>query len=81
MTPQITTEYNMDTEQYRLMVTSYSKTEPAGDRLFRGGDIPAILFVHDLEADAERDRAKLQKYVDETHGKKISKSRSRGRYL
>ncbi len=62
-TPIISIEYDMDTETYQLMATSYSVTNPAGPRLFRGGDLPDVQWTHSNEAEALRDCALLQTYV------------------
>ena len=63
MTPKISIEYDMDREEFRLMATSYSVTNPAGPRLFRGGELPDVAFTHINEAEALRDCALLQTYV------------------
>lgn len=64
MTPTISVSEDLETSAFVLMATSYSKTEPAGPRLFRGGEIPDIAFVHATEAEANRDAALLQDYLN-----------------
>ncbi len=60
--PRITTEYDCDTECFRLMATSHQRTEPAGPRLYRGGDFPLIQFAHeDKDAAKGREEAEEKK--------------------
>ena len=62
--PTITVLSDLDSGEHRLMATSHVKTEPAGDRLFRGGEFPVVRYVHDSAETAEHDRAALQAYCD-----------------
>lgn len=62
-TPQISTSYDLDTGQWQLFATSYSRTEPAGPRLFRAPPFPDISFTHDTEDAANKDAAKLREYL------------------
>lgn len=75
--PLITIELNGDTDCWELMATSYLRSEPAGPRLFRGGDLPDIQFSHVDQTDAERDRAALQRYVDLAWSGKAPKAKGR----
>lgn len=77
MTPVITVEENMETGEFTLMATSYSTTEPAGPRLFRGGDLPDIQFAHFDADNAEHDRALLQRYCDLAWAGKAPKAKGR----
>lgn len=61
--PTITTEFDGDCDLWRLMVTSFTRCEPAGPRLFRGGDLPDVQWLHEDEESALDDAAKLQAYV------------------
>ncbi len=63
-TPIITISEDLDSGEFTLLATSYLRTEPCGPRLFRGGDLPDVAFVHADAQSAERDRAALQRYVD-----------------
>jgi len=76
-TPTITVELDWDADCWRLMATSYLKTEPAGPRLFRGGDFPAISFTHASEAEAKTDAAILQRYLDLAWSGKAPKAKGR----
>ena len=60
----ISTSYGLDAGQWQLFATSYSRTEPAGPRLFRAAPWPEIAFTHDDEAAANKDAAKLREYLD-----------------
>jgi len=62
--PRITIELDGDTDHWQLMATSYSVTNPAGPRLFRGGELPDVQFTHADESTALADAAKLQRYCD-----------------
>jgi len=75
--PVVTVELDWDTDCWRLMATSYLKTEPAGPRLFRGGDFPAISFTHASEAEAKTDAAILQQYLDLAWSGKAPKAKGR----
>lgn len=75
--PVITTSFDLSSDSYRLMATSFLKTEPAGDRLFRGGEYPAVSYVHDDADTAELDRAKLQSYCDLAWQGKAPKARGK----
>ncbi len=75
--PHITTEYDCDTECFRLMATSHQRTEPAGPRLYRGGDFPVIQFAHEDKDAADRDCAALQEYVTLAWAGKAPKAKGR----
>ena len=77
MIPQISVSEDFDTGLFTLMATSFLRTEPAGERLFRGGDLPAIKFIHADESEANRDRDLLQAYIDAAWSGKAPKSRGR----
>lgn len=68
--PKITIEYDLDADRWTLMATSYSRTTPAGPRLFRAPPWPDIAFEHDNEASASHDAGLLQRYLDEVHAKR-----------
>lgn len=56
---------NFDSGGFRLMVTSYNMTAPAGPRLFRAPPHPSIAFGEYATGEAaEADRTKLQAYLD-----------------
>jgi hypothetical protein len=61
--PIISTSYDMDTGQWEILATSYSRTAPAGPRLFRAPPFLDIEFTHDTEDGANRDAAKLREYL------------------
>lgn len=75
--PTITADFDGDCGSYRLYATSYSKVEPAGERLFRGGDLPDIQFLHEDEATAIKDAAILQAYLNAAYSGKAPKARGR----
>lgn len=75
MTPIISILQDYETEQWHLHATSYSVTEPAGPRLFRGGGLPDVKFCHDSEASAKKDAAKLQDYINAAWAGKAPKVR------
>lgn len=62
LAPAISVE--LDSDCFRLLATSHGVTNPAGPRLFRGGELPEIHFLHTDEQDAIRDAALLQRYCD-----------------
>lgn len=67
-----------DGATFRLFVTSYGSTAPAGPRLLRGLPHPKIEFSgHATLAAAEADAAKLTVYIDETWTTKTSKAKAR----
>lgn len=63
--PVISVEFNLETESYDLMATSYARTATAGERLFRSPPFPAIAFSHATEAAALKDAATLREYLEE----------------
>ena len=71
-TPKITVSLDEEIDEWILLATSYGSTTPAGPRLFRA-DPPAVQFAHAERADAERDAAVLQKYLDAVWQKKGKK--------
>lgn len=76
--PIITIEFSGESDLWQLVVTSFGKTEPAGPRLFRGGDLPVIKFLHSDEMDAIHDAGVLQKYCDAAwSGRKLKKTMGR----
>lgn len=76
-TPLITIEQDFETDLFQLMATSYTRCEPAGPRLFRGGSLPVIQFTHVDQASAERDCALLQTYVTAAWAGKAPKAKGR----
>jgi hypothetical protein len=48
---------------YELQATSYGRTSPAGQRLFRGRPWPVVSFSHTTKAAAEKDAATLTDYL------------------
>ena len=75
MVPVISVEYSMDSDEYTLVATSYSVTNPAGPRLFRGGELPDVQWCHSNEAEANRDRDLLQRYLNDVHSGKSRKAK------
>lgn len=75
--PTITIIQDFETDLFHLMATSYSTTEPCGPRLFRGGELPAIQFVHADEMEALRDAEMLQRYCDLAWQGKAPKAKGR----
>lgn len=61
--PIISIEFDGDADCFRLMATSFLRREPAGPRLFRGGELPNVSWLHVDEDSARADAAKLQAYV------------------
>lgn len=59
--PTITVQ--QETDEYVLMVTSYLRTNVAGERLFRAQPHPDIKFRHATLAAAEKDAATLTAYL------------------
>lgn len=68
--PRITIEYDLDSDRWSLMATSYSRTTPAGPRLFRAPPWPAIAFEHADEAAAQKDARTLQNYLDGVYARR-----------
>ncbi len=67
-----------DGATFRLVVTSYGSTAPAGPRLMRGLPHPKIEFSgHPTQEAAQTDASKLQVYIDETWTTKISRAKER----
>lgn len=75
-TPIITVEYYDSLARHLIMATSYSKTEPAGLRLLRGGEHPDIQFQHATAESAEKDAELLRRYLASL-GKPPSKAKLR----
>lgn len=75
--PTITIIQDFETDLFHLMATSFSVTNPAGPRLFRGGSLPLIQFTHVDQASAERDCALLQNYVTLAWAGKAPKAKGR----
>ena len=75
--PTISVAHDLDTGDYRLYVTSYGSTMPAGPRLFRAPPHPDIRFSHISEAHAEHDATLLRAYIDTAYGKTVSKKKVR----
>lgn len=75
LTPHITTELNGDSDLWHLYATSYMKTEPAGERLFRSRPYPDVQFCHADEATANEHAARLQAYLDDCHSGKLRKTK------
>lgn len=72
--PTITIQEDLDLG-YVIVATSYGRTEPAGERLFRAPPWPEIRFVHDTMGGAEKDAATLREYIATKWPKKaISKA-------
>ncbi len=59
---------------YRLMANDgIMEPLPAGPRLYRGGDFPAVHFVHENAESAAIDAEKLSAYLAERAGHKKSR--------
>lgn len=59
--PTITVESRPD--GFYLAATSYNRTQPAGERLFRGEPWPVIHFSHATKEAAEKDATILREYL------------------
>ncbi len=78
--PQISVAFDMDTDEFRLMATSYSVTQPVGERIFRAEPWPEVAFVHPTQAEAEHDAQVLREYLEEcASGKRKDKPTVSGR--
>jgi hypothetical protein len=77
LAPVITAEYNGDSDCWELLATSHGVTNPAGPRLFRGGKLPAVAWLHVDEDSARADAAALQRYVDLAWQGKAPKGKGR----
>lgn len=77
LAPVISVELDGDCDCFRLMATSHGTCEPCGPRLFRGGELPAIDFIHIDEMDALRDAEMLQRYCDLAWSGKAPKGKGR----
>lgn len=78
MPVKIAVEFNMDTGLYELTAASHGFAPmPAGPRLLKAQPHPKIAFTHTSLAEAERDAAALQEYVDGTGAKKVSNAKER----
>jgi len=75
--PTVTAVFDFDTERYVLMATSHGVCNPAGPRLFRGGDLPNVQFSHVDQTEAERDRDALQTYINLVWSGKAPRSKGR----
>lgn len=62
-----------DPAGFYLTVEHNRAVDPAGDRLFKGGNPPSIKFRHTDQAAAVIDAGKLQKYVDEIEAKRAKR--------
>lgn len=61
--PQITVAFDADEDYFVLMATSYGRTSPAGERLFRAQPWPDISFRHFTQESAETAAATLRAYL------------------
>jgi hypothetical protein len=75
MTPQITVQ--PEDGGFRLYVTSYGRTVPAGARLMKGGEVPYIAFSHATKARADADAKALRQYLAGLNSAKPSKTEAR----
>lgn len=67
-------ELSLDTGRHELWVRGPGmQPMPAGARLRKGGEWPAIGFSHETEEAAEADAGKLRTYLAEVAGKKQGK--------
>lgn len=62
--PIITICQDKGSDEYWIAATSYGRTAPAGERLFKAKPHPDIKFKHTSLAKAERDAALLQEYIN-----------------
>ena len=63
--PQISVEFDLESESFVLMATNHGRTATAGERLFRSHPHPAIRFSHETKAAAEKDAAILRAYLQD----------------
>lgn len=75
--PTITIEFIGESDLWQLMATSFTVTNPAGPRLFRGGELPQVQWLHEDESTALADAAKLQAYVTAAWAGKAPKAKGR----
>jgi len=62
---KITVQFDAETMSYDLMIEDgMMRPMPAGPRLFRGGDVPAIKFSHDTLTTAQQDTRTLERYLN-----------------
>lgn len=64
--PTISVAFDHADEAHVIYATSYGRTAPAGERLFRAPPHPAITFRHEEQASAEKDAATLREYISRT---------------
>lgn len=75
---KIAVEFNMTTGRYELTAASHGFAPmPAGPRLLKAEPHPKVAWTHASLAEAERDAAALQAYVDGLWAKKVSKAKER----
>lgn len=61
----ITVQFDAEAMSYDLMVEDgMMRPMPAGPRLFRGGNVPAIRFSHETLATAQQDARTLEQYIN-----------------
>lgn len=63
--PEISVEFDIDTEEYALMATNHGRSAEVGPRIFRAEPWPAILFRHTSENSANKDATTLRAYLDD----------------
>lgn len=73
MTPEIFTAFDPEDMMHVIMVRSHGRAELFGPRIFRAPPHPEVKFRHESEAAAERDCAKIRKYLAGLDGRKVSK--------
>lgn len=75
----ITTAFDAEALAFRLYVTSYGRTAPAGPRLFRAPPHPRVRWVHDTQEAAEADAATLRTYLAGLEPQRKGKKKPTGR--
>lgn len=73
-------EFDFDNDEFVLNATNYSRSAPAGPRLFRANP-PDVKFRHASKESADRDCGVLQRYLDglaPTKRKPTKKERAEG---
>jgi len=63
--PTISVEFDMESERFHLLASSYGQVMPVGPRLFRAAPYPHIAFEHQTQDAAEKDAATLRAYLDD----------------
>lgn len=76
----ITTEFDLETERWRIMASEHGFTATAGVRMFRAPPHPDIQFNHATQAEAERDAGKLRAYLEGLPKARKKKSQDRSAY-